>query len=164
MNPFDGGWLIAVTLLFALVLAAFQLPIGSPEWLGWLRPEWVSMVLFYWVVTTPHRVSMIAVWLFGFGLDLVLANPLGLNGFLLALTTYVAWRFHERLRMVSVLQQAGVLLGLLVLGELLRTVALGLTDGRTFTIAAFVAPLVSAALWPFVGVLLDRLQQRFRVL
>lgn len=163
MNPFNGGWLIAVTLFVALVFAAFALPPGSPAWLGWLRPDWVSMVLFFWVVATPHRVSLIGVWVFGFGLDLVLANPLGLNGFLLALITFVAWRSHERLRMVSVLQQAGVLLALLVLGELLRSIAIGLAEDRPFAPAAFVSPFVSALLWPPIAVLLDRLQLRVRL-
>ena len=164
MNPFDGGWLIPVSLLVALVLAAFALPPGGVEWLGWLRPAWVSMVLFYWVIAAPHRVSLIGVWLFGFGLDLVQATPLGVNGFLLALVTYVGWRFHERLRMVSVIQQAGVLLLLLLLGELLRGIALNLAYERPFAFLAFLSPLVSALLWPFVGILLDRVQQRVRVL
>ena len=40
MNPMAGGWLILLTLAFAMLLAVVHLPETWPAWLGWLRPVW----------------------------------------------------------------------------------------------------------------------------
>ncbi len=163
MNPFDGGWFIVVSFIVAFVLTVFQLPPAAPEFLAWLRPSWVALVLFFWVLAVPHRLGLIVAWVLGFGLDVLLENPLGLNGFILALLTYVTWRFHERLRMWSILQQGGVLFGLLLVGEVLRGSLLVLVDGRSFPAAALLVAVSSTLIWPAVSILLDRLQRQVGV-
>ena len=61
MNPGNGGWLIFLTIVCAMVAAIVHLPESWPQWLGWLRPAWVPMVLFYWVLAVPHRVTVASV-------------------------------------------------------------------------------------------------------
>ena len=65
MNPLQGGWVILLTLIVAMVFSVTHLPAWVPNWLGWLRPEWVVLVLFYWVIERPDRVGMILVWVLG---------------------------------------------------------------------------------------------------
>ena len=116
MNPTRGGWVILLTLAVAMLLAVFHLPEGAPAWLGWLRPSWIVLVVFYWVMALPHRFGMISAWITGLLVDVLYADPLGVNGFCLAALTYVTWSFYERFRMYSVAQQ-GVVVFLLVLGS-----------------------------------------------
>lgn len=163
MNPTQGGWLILLTVAGAMALAVAHLPETWPQWLGWLRPAWVAMVIFYWVMELPHRIGLIAAWVLGAPLDVLQAEPLGLNGVILAAITYVAWRFYERLRMYSVVQQCGVIF-LLVLGaELTRVVVMGLVEDRAWSWGVMGPPLVSLVLWPFVALALARLRFKFRV-
>ena len=63
MNPTQGGWLILLSLVVALLLAVVHLPESWPQWLGWLRPAWVIMVLFFWVMELPPRVGLVSAWL-----------------------------------------------------------------------------------------------------
>ena len=71
----------------------------------------------------PHRFGMISAWITGLLVDVLYADPLGVNGFCLAALTYVTWSFYERFRMYSVAQQ-GVVVFLLVLGtEFIRMCA-----------------------------------------
>lgn len=163
MNPTEGGWLILLTVAGAMVLAVAHLPETWPQWLGWLRPAWVAVVVFYWVMELPHRVGLIAAWTLGALVDVLQAEPLGLNGLILAAITYVAWRFYERLRMYSVAQQCGVVF-LLVLGaELLRAVVLEAVSDRGWSWGLLLPPLSSMLVWPFVALLLTRLRLQFRV-
>lgn len=163
MNPMQGGWLILLTVAGAMVLAVVHVPESWPQWLGWLRPAWVALVIFYWVMELPHRIGLISAWFIGVLVDVLQAEPLGLNGIILAAITFVAWRFYERLRMYSVAQQCGVVF-LLVLGaELLRAVVLDLVEGRDMSWALIAPPLISMLLWPLVAGLLGALRQRFRV-
>ena len=163
MNPTQGGWLILLTVTVAMVLAVAHFPETWPQWLGWLRPAWVAMVVFYWVMELPHRIGLIAAWVLGALVDVLQAEPLGLNGVILAAITYVAWRFYERLRMYSVVQQCGVVF-LLVLGaEGARVMVLSLVEGRAWSWGVFGPPLISLVLWPFLALILARLRLQFRV-
>ena len=163
MNPTQGGWLILLTIIVALLAAIVHLPDDWPNWLGWLRPAWVALVVFYWVMELPHRIGLIAAWSVGLCQDVLAGDPLGLNGAILAGITYLTWRFYERLRMYAVLQQCAPLFVLVAFAEWLRSLvlywALALPLGWTFLVPA----LISAMIWPFLYLLLQRLRIQFRV-
>ena len=159
MNPTQGGWLILLTLLVALLLAIVHLPETWPQWLGWLRPAWVAMVVFFWVMELPHRMGLVTAWLTGLLLDVLYADPLGLNGVILASITFVGWRFYERLRMYSILQQGGVIFLLILAGEVLRL----LVQDRGWSWGVLFPALISFVVWPFLYLGLSRLKFQARV-
>jgi rod shape-determining protein MreD len=163
MNPMAGGWLILLSLAVAMLLAVVHLPETLPDWLGWLRPVWVALVLFYWVMELPHRIGLIAAWIVGLFVDVLQADPLGLNGALLAAITYFGWRFYERLRMYALLQQGSVIFLLLIGTESVRMLVLALIDGRGLSWGVFGPPVMSLVAWPFVALVLDGLRRRVRV-
>jgi len=163
VNPSAGGWLILLTLLVAMVLAVLHLPETWPEWLGWLRPAWVAMVIFYWVMALPHRLGLISAWLVGLLLDVLQADPLGLNGVLLAGITYIAWRFYERLRMYSIVQQCGIVFLVVLAGESVRVLVQDLIYTRGWSWGVLLTGLMSMLVWPFVFLLLERLRIQARV-
>jgi rod shape-determining protein MreD len=49
-----GGFIILGTFIVGLMLS--QIPL--PYFIEWARPEWVAMILIYWVMALPHRVGM----------------------------------------------------------------------------------------------------------
>lgn len=163
MNPGNGGWLILLTIVAALIAAIVHLPESWPAWLGWLRPAWVPLVLFYWVMAVPHRLGLITAWLLGLLLDVLRAEPLGLNAILLASITFVAWRFYERLRMYAGLQHSLLLFFLLLTTELVRRLVNLLMTGEAVGWMFLLVPLMSAIAWPFIDLLLDSLRRRVRV-
>lgn len=163
MNPGQGGWLILLTIVLAMVLAILHLPQAWPEWLSWMRPAWVALVLFFWVLELPHRIGLIAAWSIGLAMDVLYADPLGLNGVLLAALTFIAWRFYERLRMYSVLQHCVLLFGLLLVGEIARMLVQNVIWDRGLHWAVLVPPLMSALVWPFLYVSLQRLRMQMHV-
>jgi rod shape-determining protein MreD len=152
-----------VTLLVALLLAVVHLPESWPQWLGWLRPAWVIMVLFFWVMELPHRVGLVSAWLLGVLLDVLYADPLGLNGAVLASVTYVGWRFYERFRMYSVVQQGGAVFALVLIGEIIRLLVQDLVFDRGWSWGVLIPAFTSFVVWPFLYLLLSRLKFQVRV-
>jgi len=161
VNPAQGGWLIMFTLLVALLLAVLHLPESWPQWLGWGRPAWVAMVVFFWVMELPHRVGLVSAWVLGLLLDVLYADPLGLNGVVLASITFIGWRFYERLRMYSIVQQGGLVFLLVLGGELFRLTVQDLVFDRGWSWGVIFPAVASLALWPFLYLGLSRL--KFRV-
>jgi rod shape-determining protein MreD len=152
-----------LTVALAMVLGVAHLPETTPQWLGWLRPDWVVLVVFYWVMATPHRLGLIAAWVIGLLLDVLLSQPLGLNGLCLAALTFVTWSFYERFRMYSITQQGAVIF-LMVLGiEIVRQAAEVLTSDAGFTWGLLLPGLISMVLWPPVYLVLRELRRQFSV-
>ena len=163
MNPANGGWLILLSLGIAMILAIFHVPETWPQWLGWLRPAWIALVVFFWVMELPHRLGLISAWVIGLAADVLLADPLGLNGILLAAITYIAWRFYERLRMYSVVQQCGVVFLLVLSSELVRSLVQDAAWGRGWSWGVVAPAVMSMLAWPFVYIVLQRFRLQFRV-
>src|SRR3990167_1046981 len=101
-----GGWIIALTLVIAAILGV----VPMPAWLEFWRPEWVALVLIYWVIALPHKVGLLAAWVAGFFLDVLEGSLLGLNAMALTLIAYVALSLYQRMRMFTPLQQSTTIL------------------------------------------------------
>ena len=151
MNPMEGGWVILITFVFAMVLSVVHLPMWMPEWLGWLRPEWIVLVLFFWVVEHPDRFGMILAWVLGLFLDVLLSEPLGVNGLCLTVITFVTWTFYERLRMYSVIQQAGVVFFLAIGLEFTKGV---LVQDAALTYKLILPAVTTSMVWPPLAMVL----------
>jgi len=163
VNPLRGGWIILLSIAIAMMLAVAHLPESLPQWLGWLRPAWVILVMFYWVMVLPDRFGMISAWCVGLLLDVLRGDPLGVNGICLATMTYVTWSLYERLRMYSVPQQGVVIFALVLGADLFRNIVQIFARDGHFDWRFVLPGLVSMLLWPLVYALLRRIHSQFGV-
>ncbi|MFC6669504.1 rod shape-determining protein MreD [Marinobacterium aestuariivivens] len=155
-----GGILIIVgTFLVGLVLSQLPLP-GVFEW-G--RPEWVPMILIYWVLALPHRVGLGMAWMMGLSLDLLKGSTLGLNALALTLIAFLTLLIHQRLRMFPLWKQALMVMVLVGINQLtfhwMQSIAGNPRDSFMFMLPS----LVSALVWPWIFVLLRSIRRTFRV-
>ena len=158
-----GPLIILVSLLIAMVLAVMPLPDTVPAYLGYIRPDWVALVILYWVIALPHRVGMISAWLIGLLMDVLMGSLLGQHALSYVVLAYIAANLYQRLRMFAVWQQALVVFAMLGLNELLNfwveSIA-GLADWSPWNL---LPALSGALLWPWAFLLLRSLRRRFRV-
>jgi rod shape-determining protein MreD len=137
-----GGWIIALTLVIAAILGV----VPMPAWLEFWRPEWVALVLIYWVIALPHKVGLLTAWTAGFFLDLLEGSLLGLNAMALTLIAYVALSLYQRMRMFTPLQQSTTILILIGVQQLLIFWVLTATGQNTPKNLTFVITSLSSAL------------------
>lgn len=133
-------------LLLALAAAVQVYPL-EPAWRVW-RPDAVLMVLFYAALAMPLSVSVGLAWLAGIFLDSLLATSLGSHAFALAVVVYGVQMAYHRVMMYSALQQAAVVLVLVIFH--LGFVAVVQAEGqhRETLPEILAAALASAWLWP----------------
>ncbi|MEQ8954686.1 MAG: rod shape-determining protein MreD [Gammaproteobacteria bacterium] len=153
-------WVIVLSFLLAYLLAI----IPFPEWAMHYRPEWVPMVLMYWVMALPYRVGIGSAWIAGIILDILEGSILGLNAMALVVIAYVTLSLHQRLRMFTPLQQAGLVLSLVGL-NLLLCHWLQIISGQTVAsdLMFLMAALTSAIIWPSLFHLLRQVRRSFDV-
>lgn len=158
-----GGWLILLTLVGAFVLTAFRLPMDWPDWLGWLHPDWALLAILFWALAAPQRIGPISAWIAGLFLDVLCADPLGLNALLLALTTHFAAHHRDRLWMYGVVQQCLLVFLIVALAELARQIGQSIAAVPRWTWLSLLPAAVSATLWLLLHRTLGRLKEAFSV-
>ncbi|MDX1802889.1 MAG: rod shape-determining protein MreD [Alcanivorax sp.] len=155
-----GTGIILVTLFVAALLEVIPMP-GR---LDWVRPEWLLMVLIYWVLAVPGRVGVL--WGFFIGLyhDVLVGTTLGQWGLAYALGAYVMLAAYKRMRVFNGLQQSAVVFLLIGSASLLAFLvqeSVGRTLYPPYTI--LYASATSALLWQPVVAVLHWVQLRFLV-
>ena len=152
---------IYCSILIGMVFSIVQLPVGMPPEVGYVRPDWVAMVLIYWVIAAPDRFGLFTAWIVGIIMDVLVGGLIGQLALSYVVVTYIAANLYQRLRMFSIWQQAVVVFFILVLSQIIgfwvESVA-GLSEWSFW----YLLPAVTGSfLWPFVFLLLRYFRRRF---
>ena len=163
MNPLHGGWLIALTLLAALLFAAFNLPPGSWPWLAGLRPCWAMALFFFWAHTAPGRIGMFSAFCIGLLFDALQGgtHPFGIHGIGFAFAVFASSQLRERLRLYNVAQRALVLLAVATAVDVVTTGLRVALLGVPFSWLFLTPALATAAVYPLLEAVLAPAASRF---
>lgn len=160
---FGGSLVIFLTMLTGMVLAVTPLPQNAPLELGFLRPDWVAMVLVYWVIALPQRVGILTAWCLGIVMDVLMGSLLGQHALAYIIIGYIAASLYQRLRMFSVWQQALVIFAILGLNQLINFWIESIAGLASWQMWYLLPALSGALLWPWVFLMLRYLRRWFRV-
>ena len=135
-----------------LVLASLflALVVNLLPWSGWalkVRPDFVLLLLLYWVVHEPRNIGQ--TWAFSLGLVMDVADSalLGQHALVYVVAVFLAQLLRIRILHLTVVEQALHMLGILLVAQLLY-IGLNLSLGRDFAgLALALAPLLGAVLW-----------------
>ena len=100
MSSFNSYKIIYFTFFICLVAAIFPLPVAFNAF----RPEWLVLVIFYWIIAVPHRVNIGHTLILGIILDLLLGSTLGMHALLFSLLAYFTSINFQRIRNFTLLQ------------------------------------------------------------
>lgn len=154
-------WVIVLTLFLSMILAIINLPDSVPVELGFLRPEWVTLVLIYWVITLPHRVGIIVACVVGMLMDLLTGSLLGQHALAYVLVAFVVNRFNQRLRMFRIWQQSIFIFAVVGMNQLINLWIEIFSGTAEWTFWYLLPSLISALLWSWVFQLLNLLGRTF---
>jgi rod shape-determining protein MreD len=106
---------IYLTLLIALLCQLFP-------WVGQgviFRPDFMLVVLLYWLLRAPGLCSIGTAWVAGLLVDLATGSLLGQHALSFTITAFVALSYQRRLVLFNTIQLAGYVIGLLILSRTL---------------------------------------------
>jgi len=118
-------------------------------------PELLLLVIAFWAVNEPGRIGMSVAFVFGLLMDVHDAGALGKQALFYTLTVYGGLLLHRRLVRFNVWGQAVHMLPVLVVAQLLATVLHAWTFGAWPGWDGLTACVITIALWPLVGWLLQ---------
>lgn len=144
------------SLLGALLLSVLPLPEALVPW----RPEWVTLVLVFWVMHAPQWVGVWTAAFMGVLLDILLAAPLGLHASSLIVVVYCGRMTQRWTGVFSIRQTTALVLLLVFSGRFIRYLELGFVDRLPDSWDYFMPVAASALIWPTVLLSLRRWTQR----
>lgn len=154
-----GTWVIIFSLILAMILTVLPLP----YWLELIRPEWVAMVVIYWVMALPNRFGVGYAWLTGLLLDVLTGNVLGQQAMGLVVVAFLTLQTHQRLRVYPIGQQAFMVMVLIALYQMLLLWVRGIIGQPPETWVYWLPSLFSMLMWPLIFLLMRELRRRYQV-
>jgi rod shape-determining protein MreD len=147
-----------VFIWFSLIVAMMlnMLPVGRVAWM----PDFLALVLVFWSVHQPLRIGVVAAFLFGLAVDVHQASLLGQHALAYTTLSFFAITIHRRLLWFTVPSQAVQVLPLFAAAHAIELAIRLLAGGAYPGYGILLAPVLEAALWPVVSVLLLLPQRR----
>lgn len=154
--PVNPGFII-VTLIAAALLN--MMPWGG--WIMWMRPDFVALVVLYWVIEQPRRVGFTAAFVLGLFMDVAEGALLGQHSLSYSILAFAGIALNRRVRRFSLTSQVAHVIPLLLVNDLI-VLGVRMLAGADFPgYRYFVGSFIAGALWPLMSVLL-KLPQRPR--
>ena len=147
-NPFFiWGSLIAAMLVNMLQNMGFW---GRAAWM----PDVLAVVLVFWTVHQPLRVSIGGAFVFGLLMDVHQGGLLGQHAMAYTVLSFLAVAVHRRLLWFSVPSQAAQVFPLFAVAHAVE-LAVRMLNGGTFPgWMLLLAPVAEAVLWPLANLVL----------
>jgi len=150
---------VVVSLLLANLLAVFPL---SRDF-ALLRPEFVCLLVIYWVMYAPQYVSMSYAWVIGLTQDVVEGYVWGAHALSLTVVAYICLVSYQRIRNYSIWHQAIWVFILVGVHQVLCSWVQGIA-GYKLSFASLLLPtMISALFWPVLTAILLRLKKLYTI-
>lgn len=161
MRERSTWFLFSASVLLALVLIVAPLPFNAPNWVGYLRPDWLLLVWFFWIVVKVQHCTLLLAFIIGLLADVLVSQPLGLNAFLMISLTFIG---SQALRVIQRNVGLNATLALFVLCfafTLVESLVLKLAyDVEIEVINTVVSPIMTLLFWlPFIPFLTSKISQ-----
>ena len=144
--------LFIITMSFLVALALSIFPLSDLLLIFW--PQWLPLLLIYWIIHAPQRISVGVAWILGLLLDSLYGSLLGQHALALSVTAYFAYRFHRQLRMQPATQQVIRLFFLIVIYQLILLWIQGMIGQLSQIRWFWVSSVTSALCWPWLVMLM----------
>ena len=146
----------------SMIVALMLVMLPLPDWAQSFRPDWVTLVMIYWVMALPGNVGVTVAWIFGLLLDVTQGAILGQHAIGLVLVAYVVLLQYQRIRVFSLLQQSLVIFVLLMIKQLLVLWISGIVGQAPEDMLGYFLPsLTGAIIWPWLFMILRDIRRRF---
>lgn len=146
MNIEARHWLAKpLSLFMALVLASWPLPVG----LGLLRPDWVFLVVLFWVLRV-NSMSLGLVWVIGVFVDVQMGTVLGMHALAMSVVSWLGQQIESRLRGMSPWQTAVIVGFFDTLYRLVNWLVMHAFQTNIYDLNYFWPVLTTMLVWPIL--------------
>lgn len=150
---------IFTSFLLAALLSAIQLP----KFLQWIWPQWMVLILIFWVLNLPNRVNFGLAFSISLLLDTLSGSILGEHGLALVIPVYFIIKFNNKIIFNKINGQTLIIFLLVVIYQAILYLIHGVTRNTPVTPAYWLSSITSAFMWPSVAALLEKYARLYKI-
>lgn len=158
-EPANALHVVLITFVAALILTILPLPAMVADY----RPEWVALVLLYWIMALPQRIGVSVAWVLGIALDVLRGALLGQHALALVVVAFIVSHLHLRLRMYPFWQQSVVMGFVLLVYQVLLLWIYDMTSTVSTAWSYWLPSLTGALLWPWLFMVLRDIRRKYNI-
>jgi len=148
---------IGMTMLIAVLLTV----VPVPEAIQYYWPDWITLVVFYWVLVLPAHLGVMFGWINGLIEDVITFSLLGQHALGKALIGTLAAIGHKKFRLFNFLQKIFLIFILQSINIAISAWTNHLAYGAPVFMQMWQPALTTALMWPVVSFLIDQLDPRY---
>lgn len=156
-NQLRNLFFIWSMILLSIILTV----IPVPDLLDQYRLPWLKMTVIFFSIFNISLIGIISVWFSGLILDIMTGGLMGENALILAVLSYLSYRFRFQIRVYPMWQIMLVVLMLLSLGELISLWINGVSGTMSFNIYDWINVGIAVLVWPIFMRVLEKMQSLF---
>lgn len=148
-----------MTVLATFTIAFLLLMLPVPPMLRWIKPDFVLLVLIFWLMRTPESFGIGSAWMLGMMLDGVSGNLLGQHALSFSCIAYFLLMFRQHVRMLDPLRQALLVFLLLGFDAMVADWVNMVMRGGGYHFQLLAGAVTGALLWPLLYSGINRYQR-----
>ncbi len=145
------------TITLSVIAAVLLSLLPLPEVLRHARPDWLSLVVIYWVLALPRNLGVFFGWFIGLLQDIVSFSLFGLHALGKAFIGATVGMASERIKHFNVIEMMIMVFVLQSINVAVVSWIELIAHGTEIKLVYWQSALTTALLWPFVSMLLTRL-------
>ena len=144
-----------------ILLSIILMVMPVPDVLDQYRLPWLSMTVIFFSIFNISLIGIISVWFSGLILDIMTGGLMGENALILAVLSYLSYRFRFQIRVYPMWQIMTVVLILLSLGVLITLWIDGISGNMLFNIYDWINIGIAVLIWPIFMSIFEKMQSSF---
>jgi rod shape-determining protein MreD len=156
-NSSKGNLIIILSFVLAMLVNLMPFP----EILAAFKPDFVAIVLVYWVMALPNRIGVFSAWTLGLFVDVMDGTLFGINALSLALVAFLVQLIFHRLRLFPRWKQAINVMVVVGIHQMVVLVLTSLLQPININYTYWFSLIGTLVLWPWIFIILRDVRRNF---
>ena len=124
-----------------------------------LRPAWITLVLIYWALALPDKISVGTAFIAGIIWNVILGSILGIHAVVLSIAIYFVAKYHLILRNLSLWLQSLLVMVYIALIRFMIFLVEFVLHSADFNVQELLGAVISGVLWPWIFLLMRQIRR-----
>ncbi len=145
------------TIILSFVVAILLTLLPLPAFLRYAKPDWIALVVIYWVLHLPRHLGVFFGWFSGIAHDILSFSLLGLHALGKALIAAVVSTSTENIKRFNMIEQMLMIVVLQSINIAIIAWVNQLTSDIPIRAVYWESAITTALVWPLVSSILSRI-------
>ena len=152
MSFFKLGSIRSIVISLVVGVLCNVYPWGSSPWV----PDFLIVILIFWVLQTPDKINLLTAVLLGILMDIQTSQFLGIHSITYLIATFLMILWTRRLLNSTLLGQFFIVFQVLLITHTIQILILWLLNASSDVSLSYIAlpSLIESMLWPIISKLL----------